>query len=391
MSASIMVAIESTCLAFLLVVLTAYLILPRLGDLKKDGFFLCLVSIILGLVFDMISWACESAPSAQWLQYSSNTLCLMTSGFSTSFFAFYFVGRIREKKSVSWNYARIITIINLLGTVIVMIAAFCRKLFYIIPYPEGSGVMVYMAAGFLYDLPNYLATLSLIALFVLAVCNVGALGTNRIIVFSIYFLAPLLAGGLELIDESLQFSYAVSSICMSIVYVMLQSKHMDELLLRERLLNEWSYMDSLTNLQNRRAFDRDVEAASSEHTVSIVFCDLNGLKKVNDESGHQAGDQYLISFSEMLSRHFPHDCIYRISGDEFVVVARGISEDEFGSRVESLRQEINSNSAIAALGTAKGTGMDISGLLKEAETKMYDDKDMFYRQHPKYKRRRSES
>lgn len=386
----VMAAIECTCLAFLLVIFTAYIVLPRSGNLKRDGFFLCLLSLIAGIASDMISWACECGPCARWLQYSSNTLCLVASGFITSFFSYYIIGLIREKKQVSWLPARIISVVNLCGTIVVLTAAFCGKLFDIMPYPGSPDVMSYEAGGFIYDIPNYLSGLSLLVLFIIVLRNAEVLGRKKIVVFSIYFLMPLFAGALELIADSLQFSYTITGICMSIIYVMLQSSHIDELLLREKLLNEWSYVDSLTGLLNRRAFDREIEEAAGDSIVRIAFCDLNGLKEVNDEKGHQAGDSYLISFSEMLTRHFSHDCVFRISGDEFVVVARGTGDEEFGSRIEGLKRDIDSSSAIASMGTASGPGADVSALIKEAEIKMYEDKENYYMKNPGLKRRRTD-
>lgn len=388
MTPIVMAAIECTCLAFLLVVLIAYLVLPRSGRLKRDAFFLSLVSMIAGLGSDMVSWACECWPSPQWLQYSANTLCLFASAPITSFFAYYVIGMIREKKLVSWNFAHVIALANLSGAVIVLAAACTGHLFDIIPLASDPGIMVYEAGVVLYDIPNYLSSLSLALLFAIVLRNSAALGKNRIVVFSIYFLMPLCAGILELIDEDLQLSYAVTGISMSIVYMMLQSSHLDELRMREKLLNEWSYVDPLTDLLNRRAFNRDTAQAKAEETVSVAFCDLNGLKYVNDEKGHEAGDRYLVGFAEMLTRHFPYESVYRISGDEFVIVARGIKEDAFQSAIRELRVEIESETTIAALGTAGGTGADLTALIKEAEVNMYSDKAEFYRKNPRYDRRR---
>lgn len=390
MRAVAMVSIECTCIAFLLVILTAYIVLPRFGSLKRDAFFYSSVTTILGLTADMLAWACECVPSPAWLQYSCNTLCLVVSGFILSSFSFYVVGLIREKKAVSWSVALVVSAVNICGAVAVIICAACGKLYRIFPDPDIPGVMIYESGGFVYGLPNLLSCISLTVLFAVVLCNAGVLGKNRITVFSIYFLLPLAAGILELLFEPLQFSYASTGISMSIVYVMLQSSHMDELLLRQKLLNEWSYLDPLTRLLNRRAFDRDVESIAGDGTVSIAFCDLNGLKKVNDEKGHQAGDEYLTGFSEMLTKYFPHDCVYRISGDEFVVVDVKTGAEEFDRRIAELKREIAERASIAAVGTARGYGASVSGLLKEAETGMYCDKELFYKTHPGLNRRRSD-
>lgn len=388
---AVMVAIECTCLAFLLVDLIAYIVLPHSGLSKRDGLFLCLVSLVAGLIFDIIAWIGECVALPQWLQYSSNTLCLMSSGLITAFFAYYIVGSIREQKSISWVYARVIALLNFCGSAIVLVAAICGKLYNVVPYPEQPGIFIYFSGGFAYDLPNYLAAFSLVFLCIIVLCNAKVLGKKKLIVFSIYFLAPMLASGLELIDENLQFSYAITCLNMSIVYVVLQSRHMTELLVREKLLKEWSYLDSLTGLLNRRAFDRDLEAVTVDSSVSVVFCDLNGLKKVNDEEGHHAGDEYLLRFSSLLTKHFSSDCVYRISGDEFVVIDCKDEKEQFDNRFASLQKEVAENGSMAALGVAKGAGLGLTDLVKEAETRMYDDKERFYLAHTDLQRRRTET
>lgn len=94
----------------------------------------------------------------------------------------------------------------------------------------------------------------------------------------------------------------------------------------------------------------------------------------------------VLQFASMVTRHFPHDSVYRISGDEFVVVASDMDKAAFDRRIESLRAEINENSGIAALGTISGTGDMIPGLIKEAEMAMYAGKKSFYTHNPEYKR-----
>lgn len=384
----VMVAIEGTCVAFLLVILTAYLVLPHSDSLKKDVFLYTLAALILGTLFDAACWWCESRPSPTWLQYSVNTLCLMSSGFLVSFFAYYIAGMIREDRPISRAYARIIAVINLCGSFIVLIAALFGKLYNIVPYPGKPGVMIYFSGSFFYDLPTFLTSLSMIVLFIIFFRNAKFIGKRKTIVFTIYFIAPMLTSCLELFNESLQLSYISACICMSIIYVMLQSNHINELRLREELLEEWSYVDPLTKLLNRRAFDRTMAEASGDEPVGIAFCDLNGLKKVNDEQGHEAGDRFLMSFAELLTGHFSHENIYRISGDEFVVIARGKDAEAFTGSIESLKQNIAAHSEIAAIGTTSGTGADIAALIREAEARMYSDKENFYRQHPDCKRRR---
>ena len=56
---------------------------------------------------------------------------------------------------------------------------------------------------------------------------------------------------------------------------------------------------------------------------SIVVCDVNGLKKINDTLGHKAGDEYICSAYAMIGEIFAHSPVYRIGGDEFLVILQG--------------------------------------------------------------------
>jgi GGDEF domain-containing protein len=77
------------------------------------------------------------------------------------------------------------------------------------------------------------------------------------------------------------------------------------------------YTDSLTGVQNRRAFEVDTDWSR----VAIV--DMDSLKWLNDTSGHRLGDKHLQKLAFNLSLVFGADNVFRLSGDEFAVVSRG--------------------------------------------------------------------
>ncbi|MGW0701416.1 diguanylate cyclase domain-containing protein [Streptomyces sp. NPDC002867] len=97
-----------------------------------------------------------------------------------------------------------------------------------------------------------------------------------------------------------------------------------------------AYTDPLTGLANRRAVDTRLDEALEQHrrddsVVSLVVCDLNGLKQVNDTLGHAVGDRLLERFGSVLSRcgaMLPGALAARLGGDEFCLVSLGPSADE---------------------------------------------------------------
>ena len=106
-----------------------------------------------------------------------------------------------------------------------------------------------------------------------------------------------------------------------------------------------AYTDSLTGLANRRAVDDWFEAAMAEHAVSrvpvgLVVCDVNGLKKINDQQGHDAGDRVLRQLARLLvdrcSGPLPDAVIGRLGGDEFAVGVKGVESDALVGFAEEL-------------------------------------------------------
>ncbi|MFK0254334.1 diguanylate cyclase domain-containing protein [Streptomyces sp. NPDC090445] len=105
-----------------------------------------------------------------------------------------------------------------------------------------------------------------------------------------------------------------------------------------------AFTDPLTGLANRRAVDMRLDEALEEHrrggvVVSLVVCDLNGLKRVNDTLGHATGDRLLERFGSVLSlcgAMLPGALAARLGGDEFCLVGVGPSADEVVRVTEEL-------------------------------------------------------
>ena len=135
--------------------------------------------------------------------------------------------------------------------------------------------------------------------------------------------------------------------------------------------------DPLTGLANRRALP-EVLRSVQPYGAQLIFFDLNDFKKINDEHGHQAGDQCLARFAHALTQCFrPSDAIVRYGGDEFVVVATGLTETAAYERADSVRARVGSpGGGLLPIRFAVGIGrLDAGGnpedALREADEAMY--------------------
>lgn len=144
-------------------------------------------------------------------------------------------------------------------------------------------------------------------------------------------------------------------------------------------LEKLSFEDSLSGVQNRHALNDYIEYCKQMKQVGVVYCDVLGLKKVNDTQGHQAGDALLIRASECLKSNFRKKDIYRIGGDEFLVLCKDIEENMFLSKVEALRADMKKNNAMMSLGAIwREAVRDVDAFISEADGIMYEEKRAYY-------------
>ena len=155
-----------------------------------------------------------------------------------------------------------------------------------------------------------------------------------------------------------------------------------------------SMVDVLTRVRNRNAMNKRVDqlmngTAPLPEKMGVVFADLNGLKNVNDNIGHDAGDRLLSKASALLKTAFGKYEIYRAGGDEFVILCPEITEELLQQQINELRRlEAETEDVRFALGTGFFTGVyDICHAMQVADARMYQDKEDYYRRHPEKKRR----
>lgn len=147
-----------------------------------------------------------------------------------------------------------------------------------------------------------------------------------------------------------------------------------------RELQQMSYCDQLTGLGNRYAMNEYMERIEEKESIGVVFCDITSLKKVNDEEGHVAGDQMIRNAGQCMQKAFAGHGIFRIGGDELLILCTGLTEAQFREAVENLKGEMEQRKVLMAIGAVwEEEGKNrINKLLNHAESQMYADKWAYY-------------
>ena len=146
-------------------------------------------------------------------------------------------------------------------------------------------------------------------------------------------------------------------------------------------LTELSSIDLLTGLSNRNRLNAYMNEIieSCDAPTCLIFLDINGLKKVNDIEGHIAGDNLIKRAAASLKAVFKGKEIFRVGGDEFVVILRNADEKQINKYIDDIHQKSEKHNVSFAVGYATtNSSREIEKILKEADANMYNDKRKFY-------------
>ena len=151
---------------------------------------------------------------------------------------------------------------------------------------------------------------------------------------------------------------------------------------QQAYLEKLSYRDMLTGLYNRNRYIERLEAYKQvqDQQIGAIYIDLNGLKKVNDEQGHRAGDELIVRAAGTIAGIFAEDA-YRVGGDEFVVILLDVSREDFARKTEQLRRQMQKNGVDASIGGVwQASTENLENLLRRADENMYREKKRYYSQ-----------
>ncbi len=155
-----------------------------------------------------------------------------------------------------------------------------------------------------------------------------------------------------------------------------------------------STVDLLTGVLNRnemnnRVMQLGIDNRPGRKNIGVLFADLNGLKHMNDNNGHSAGDKLIKDAAAILKEVFPDKEIYRAGGDEFMVLLRDTNIEQLKDYEKQVKEKADKTDFVRfAVGVSvEEDSQNIYEAMKKADMGMYDDKKKYYEQFPEQKRR----
>ena len=153
---------------------------------------------------------------------------------------------------------------------------------------------------------------------------------------------------------------------------------------QRKLINQlWtmSCTDRLTGLGNRYAMDDFCAALDPNRSIGIIFCDITGLKTVNDTKGHEYGDRLILDAADCFRASVGEEGLFRTGGDELLALCPDITEAGLEEKVNILKKNLERRGVVMAVGAAWSSqcGDDLNSIIANAESLMYEDKAEYYR------------
>lgn len=151
-------------------------------------------------------------------------------------------------------------------------------------------------------------------------------------------------------------------------------------------INNLAYTDKLTGVKNNTAYLHDVAILKQEMQernidFSVFVVDANGLKFINDNYGHELGNELIIKVTQMIADVFGYESLYRIGGDEFAVLLYNVSEEEreayqnaFMESIDNQKGKIWASASVGSATYTKKTDNTYESVFNRADEDMYENK-----------------
>ena len=301
--------------------------------------------------------------------------------------AFYLIFRGSDL-SKGWIKYFLLTLLCIVCGVIISILSFHATLLFVFPLMYAIQYREKRIIWFTYSINLLTITAGMLIGFYFGLCDLNLLLKSNYT--KSYYMDAMTDNILYLAfnenptDVILLFAIIPTAIILFILAIMLQytviSNTRDALRIAQ--LTYYKDTDTNTKVYNKNKYEEMItKYYPGVDRLAIIFFDLNNLKKVNDELGHAMGDYIIQTLAAVVNKQSgDFRRVYRIGGDEFVMVIESPSQGEAELIIANVKEALalhNETGPVAistAAGFAYGKGSNILDVVKEADEKMYENK-----------------
>lgn len=354
---------------FMVLILVGSYTIAKLTSKRIKYFRICVWLCLAGLVFDALAYLWNGDFNNNFLIGTITYFSYVIVDLLIACYSFYLYTIIKGvEPNFKLTFPIIVSSLATLDIIFLTIGAINGQLFSV-------------SEGAVTDQPwsNYIAIgplICFVVIFVFLIIKAKKIGLANTFFFMFYLFMPVIAGILKLFSPEFEVGYIAFALAIMAIYVMIHSRIIAEANVRVAISKELSRKDELTGLKNRRSYNETIDAEPRGRTIGAIFCDINSLKTVNDTRGHETGDELIKKTAEVLTQSFPYADVFRISGDEFVIIVNNL--DNFDERINDLANNLKNNGEIASFGYSIGKDNNKVGLIKSAEQMMYQAKKRYY-------------
>ena len=171
----------------------------------------------------------------------------------------------------------------------------------------------------------------------------------------------------------------------------IHEEYVMEMCRRQELVDTYN-RDALTLLYNRHKYHEDLEDLKKGKCARLtcLYIDVNGLHEINNHLGHKKGDDMLCTIADTLRKFFPEESLYRIGGDEFIVLSTTLSSKSMERIVTEVRRELLKDKYEISAGVGSGMReLVVDRIVGSAELAMRADKELYYKKNGGERKKRA--
>lgn len=184
------------------------------------------------------------------------------------------------------------------------------------------------------------------------------------------------------------FFYAINFAFATYIIIRIRLYQYD-LLIKQEKLEHLSAVDLSTGFMNRNYFIQYKHSFQCDdlQTLVAVFIDANGLHEINNRDGHDAGDKMLFTIADLCKKHFVNHSIFRMGGDEFLILCKNVNEKDAMTASKNLYNAIERAGYSISYGVElQESDFNLDEIVNKADAKMMGFKKDYYKQDKHRKR-----